>query len=123
VKLKILELSNGNKLVSALSKDVLINDNGEIKVLSPSFELASKLKIQALPFDYNQEMLVSYVLSNNAKAIVSLLTKQYKGEVKIITDFSNVLLLRGITRSLREENKISPKGKTIYKSTSFIGYK
>ena len=123
MKLKILELSNGNQLVSALERDVLINDNGEIKTLSPSFELSNKIKVQQLPIENSSDLLISYVVSSDAKNIISALNKQYKGQVKVITSFANVLLLKGITRSLREDDKLSPSGKTIYKSSSFVGYR
>ena len=123
MELRILELSNGEKLISGLKKDVIINDNGTFKLLRSTPSLYDRLQYKQVPKKVNGVAIVKTFASVTGISFVKKIAKQFKGEVKVITDYTNMLLLAGVTRVLQEDKVMTPDKKVTYKNDLFLGNK
>jgi len=124
MELKILKLSNGEKLVSALKNKIVINDNGVFKYLNPSPNLFERFNFRQIPeVDENGVTVIVNIPSKTAETYLKSIDEEFGGEVKVITNYTNLLLLKGITRVLQEDNIVTSNGETTYKNNLFIGYK
>jgi hypothetical protein len=123
MELKILKLSNGERLVSALKNRVIINDNGIFKFLNPSSSLFERFDFRQIPeVRENGVTIIKNIVSKTAETYIKSIEDEFNGEVKVITNYTNLLLLKGITRVLQEDSIITPDGEITYKNNLFIGF-